>query len=441
MPTNDRQFYRHTACVETYQGRVRASSPTENQFAGGMVAMALFEADTILFDRVSDTIVILDAQQPELPIIAANRACRDLVALDGAAITGQPWDTILAPTTAHGVPELIQRSIATGEPFAAKGIPYVLGAGVRPPLRPQQLTYWNWQGTPVRGPAGQIVHLVLIMTDVTVQHTAGQSDQEKDAFLSLISHEIRTPLTAIKGFAQLGTRSTTGTDGKLERTARYLRNITQQADRIGHLIGNLSDAARLHSGRLQLEPAIFDLVSLVRTTVTQRPLDYDTRPIDLALTDERLLVRADQARIEQALAHLLTNAAKYSANAGRIAVTLDRQGNNAHLAVRDWGIGIPRDEIARIFGRFYRATNGAAHGRGGLGLGLFVTYQIVTGSGGRIYAESEEGRGSTFHITLPLVQADGKRRKVGSPRVDLAGQAHESRPPTSADLTSPPFTP
>jgi signal transduction histidine kinase len=372
-------------------------------------------AQQIFFDQVSDAIVILDARQPGLPILAANQVCRDLWGLDGEALTGKPWDRVFTHATAHGIPALLHRSMKTGESFVVERVPCLLGSRVRPPWRAQQLTYWDWKCSALRGPDRQIAELVLIMADVTGQQAIEQADQERDAFLSLISHEIKSPLTSIKGFAQLAARVAATGEGPAGRTAKYLRAIDQQTERIGRLVGNLSDVARLRGGRLLLQPVAFNLVPFIRTLAAQPPIDQQRHQIEVALPRDPLIVHADPARIAQALANLLTNAAKYSPDAERIAVTLDRQDTAAHLAVRDWGIGIPRDEQPLIYGRFYRAANGAAHGLGGLGLGLFIANQIITRSGGEIVVESEEGRGSTFHVTLPLCEA-------GSDTAQLAEQ-------------------
>ena len=256
-------------------------------------------------------------------------------------------------------------------------------------------------GAPVREGEGRIGGAVVLLRDISAQKRA---DQEKDAFLSLISHEVRSPLTSIKGFAQLARRAAEATThGTNERLGRHLGVIEQQVERISQLIGDLSDVARLQKGTLQQEPLEFDLVPLARAVVEQQQVAVGSHTLQLVVVDRSLPVHADPARIEQVLINLLANAVKYSPKADHVTITLRRDGDSAHLSVRDEGIGIPRAEQRRLFGRFYRASNAARSGLGGLGLGLFIARELVVRSGGRLWVESEEDSGSTFHVTLPLL--------------------------------------
>ncbi len=259
----------------------------------------------------------------------------------------------------------------------------------------------SFSAAPVREGDGRIGGAVVLLRDITAQR---RLDQEKDAFLSLISHEVKSPLTAIKGFAQLARRAAAQLPGG-ERVGRHLDVIEQQIERVTRLVNDLAEASRLQQGTLRQEPVDFDLAPTVRSLVEQQQVTIATHRLELAIADEPLPVHADPARIEQVLTNLLTNAVKYSPDADRVAVALRRDGRSAHLTVRDWGIGIPRAEQGRLFGRFYRASN-APRG-GGLGLGLFIAHEIIVRNGGRIWVESEAGQGSTFHVTLPLL--DGRR--------------------------------
>ncbi|HET8629601.1 MAG TPA: PAS domain-containing protein [Thermomicrobiales bacterium] len=253
-------------------------------------------------------------------------------------------------------------------------------------------------GAPVREADGRVGGMVVLLRDISEQKRA---EQEKDAFFSLISHEVKSPLTAIKGYAQLAERAVApGPAG--ERQSRYLGVVAEQVARIERLVEDLSEVNRLRSGVLRQEPVDFDLAALTRATVERHRVTVDTHRLELEVAAEPLTVHADPARIEQVLANLLTNAVKYSPAADRVWVTLERDGATAHLHVRDAGIGIPRAEQARLFARFYRGSNAAEAGPGGLGLGLFIAHEIVAHSGGRIWVESAEGQGSTFHVMLPL---------------------------------------
>jgi len=253
-------------------------------------------------------------------------------------------------------------------------------------------------GTPIHDDSGTIAGAVILARDITAQR---QSEGEKDVFLSLISHELRSPLTSIKGFAQLAARALDGLGA--ERARRHLHVIDQQTERIGRLIGDISDVSRLQRGKLILEPLPFDLVPIVEATVAQQRVTTASHPLVLVLPDEPLIVRADPARIEQSLTNLLANAAHFSPTDSEITITLERHGDDARLIVRDRGVGVPEAERRWIFERFYRATNG---GGSGLGLGLFIVDQIVVRSGGTIAVDDATGGGTRFCLTLPLARPE-----------------------------------
>jgi signal transduction histidine kinase len=189
----------------------------------------------------------------------------------------------------------------------------------------------------------------------------------------------------------------------LRRAAKHLHVIEQQADRIGHLISDLSDVSRIQRGQLQLEPTVFDLVPVITVAIEQQQPNLATHRIILKSADEPLIVRADPQRIQQLLGNLLSNAAKASPLADRIDVTIERHGEGVRLTVRDTGIGIAPEEQSRIFERFYRTAGGGS----GLGLGLYIAQQIAQHSNGTLTVESEAGNGSVFCLALPLAQPDG----------------------------------
>lgn len=253
---------------------------------------------------------------------------------------------------------------------------------------------------PIRDTGSDLSGMTIVLRDLSARK---RSEQERDLFLSLISHEIKSPLTSIKGFAQLALRAIEVDDKPLQRTAKHLRVIEQQAERIGHLIRDLSDMSRLQRGRLQLDPTIFDLVAIARTVVEQHRTVLPSHRLDFTAPAEPLIVRADPRRVEQILASLLTNAAKYSPHADRIGVTLQQQGERARLTVQDWGIGISAADQPRVFERFFRVSSGGASG---LGLGLFIARQIAAQSNGVLTVESEVGQGSVFCLDLPLAQQE-----------------------------------
>ena len=242
------------------------------------------------------------------------------------------------------------------------------------------------------------------------------ASRAKDDFLSVASHELRTPLTPLKGLAQSLLRhiDRSGESQEpvdLDRIARALRTIDGQVDRLSELVDDLLDVSRIRTGRLELRRAETDLVEIAATVLER--FEYGgssatprARPVlRLVREVERLSGHWDAARLEQVVTNLVANAIKYGPPGGEVIVTVGpavgRDGW-ATLSVRDRGIGIPIGQIKELFGPFARLRNASAEQFGGLGLGLYISRDIVERHGGMIWAESPgPGEGSTFHVLLP----------------------------------------
>ena len=249
--------------------------------------------------------------------------------------------------------------------------------------------------TPHLGPLGELSAISSIMRDVRERKAVERLQQE---FLAMASHELRNPIAAVRGHAQLmrrrGHYSETGVD-----------TIIGQADQLDRLVGDLLLASQIAAGRLDLHLEELDLAAEARAAANAyvRP---DAPAIRVEAPAEPVTVVADRRRLRQVLANLLTNAVKYSPGGGDIAVAVACAAEEATVAVSDQGVGIPPDALPHLFDRFYRVRATAARARG-LGLGLYITQQLVRAQGGRIAVESELGRGSTFTVTLPRAAAPG----------------------------------
>jgi signal transduction histidine kinase len=255
----------------------------------------------------------------------------------------------------------------------------------------------------------------------------------KDDFLSLMSHEMRTPLTVLLATAQLLQRGPVrakpkGTeDGDLafqERFAKRLETIEHQAQQISRLLAELLDAARLHSDMFHLSPSSMDLVKLVGEIITHQEL-LTARRVRLVTALETIVGIWDGTRLEQVVRNLLTNALKYSEPSTEIVMTLRYrfvagQAREVLIAVQDQGRGISEEGLPHVFDRFYRADKQRddPQARESLGLGLYITAEIVKRHGGRIWAESQLGGGSTFFVALPL-----RMPAMGFPPVAADGMA------------------
>ena len=222
----------------------------------------------------------------------------------------------------------------------------------------------------------------------------------KDEFLSIASHELRTPVTSIKGYTQLA--KTLIRERDLETSEEYLDIALDQIDRMSRLILELLDVSRIETGRLEIRREPIDWAGFVRELVHRHHTAVSDRRFHLNIPDIHPTVTGDRDRLEQVLGNLLENAVKYSPDGSEIFINVDERDGNVITSVCDRGIGIPADEISQVFERFHRGRQVSSTNYGGLGLGLYITRQIVERHGGTIWVESKEGSGTTFYFSLPL---------------------------------------
>jgi signal transduction histidine kinase len=228
-----------------------------------------------------------------------------------------------------------------------------------------------------------------------------QAVRARDEFLSVAAHELKTPVTSLRGFAQLTLRTLTQT-GRIDfdRLARALAVVDQQSDKLTRLVAQLLDVSRFQSGKLALDRQEVDLSALLTELVASFRTQSEKHELRTFIPPG---VRAtvDPLRIEQVLTNLLDNAIKYSPDGGTVDVSLSvTDTSSVTISVRDHGIGIQVENRERIFERFYQADVGGYRGAG-MGLGLYISREIVELHGGQIRAEFPEDGGSTFVVTLP----------------------------------------
>jgi K+-sensing histidine kinase KdpD len=219
------------------------------------------------------------------------------------------------------------------------------------------------------------------------------------SFVSVVSHELRTPLTCIKSSVDM-LEETLSRDIP-EVKEELLQTISHHTGRLEDLVEDLLDATRLEAGQLTLSLQPTDLRQLVQRTVTAfSPLVKNKGQVmELDLPDGLEPMMLDRHRVEQVLTNLISNAHRFAGKGGHIGVALVSEDDHLRLIVSDDGPGIPSDELEKIFDKFYVVTDG--RGLAGVGLGLYIARQLVELHGGRIWAESEPGQGSTFHVTIP----------------------------------------
>lgn len=230
----------------------------------------------------------------------------------------------------------------------------------------------------------------------------------KSDLLATVSHELRTPLATIKGYStmMLDYFTKLSPDEKND----YLKSIDKSTDRLTKLVDNLLDTSRMEAGLLKLEKAPTSISKLVREAATEAHIRTNNHYIVLRLGKGLPRINIDAKRIRQVLDNLLDNAIKYSPQGTEILISTRRAGHELGISVADQGSGIPNNELSKIFDRMYRIEQRLLPGVDGIGLGLYICQRLVTAHGGRIWAESKLGKGSTFHLTLP-VSTMSKRSK------------------------------
>lgn len=393
-----------------------------------------------LFEQIPAIVAVY--RGPEHRVELANPLARRLLAR--RSVVGRTMREAVPELEAQGLFELWERAHATGEPLVGKEIRALLD---REGTGELVEAYYDFVFQPLPSPSGEDSGLVVYAVDVTeqvqarqrVETLAGALDaaltesraavRARDEFLSVAAHELRTPITTVRGFAQLELRrlrrlaqpharpdlNQADLVAALGRAARSLERIEEQTGRLSRLVHDLLDVARITRGRLELRPTTTDMAALVRRAVEAAQARTGRHRLALR-APARLVATADALRLEQVVANLLDNAIKYSPEGGAVEVELGPDAEHpgvVTLAVRDRGIGVRPDDRGRLFDQFYRASapERPEVASDGLGLGLFISRQIVEAHGGRIAAEFPADGGTRLVVTLPMAApaADGGR--------------------------------
>lgn len=300
--------------------------------------------------------------------------------------------------------DVLERVYRTGEPVALKEVPVTASFPGQPPHVCRYFDISYARVGSLDGPYSIYTYAVEITDRVLARQRIQEAVRARDEFLSVASHELRTPLSSLKLQAQLqNLQFSRGDPGALEPDTLILKNFTaqRQLDRLDRLVSDMLDVSRIASGMLSLEVEELDFAELVRLTVpTLSGAPLGTQKVEIeALTNEPLIVKGDAFRLDQVVTNLISNAVKYGL--GRpVKLRVLRRESAARLEVIDQGMGITPDNHERIFGRYERAVS--PQNFGGLGLGLYITRQIVQLHHGRVWVESEPGQGAIFVVEIPL---------------------------------------
>ena len=251
--------------------------------------------------------------------------------------------------------------------------------------------------------------VAVLFADISARKHAQAVDNEanrrKDAFLATLAHELRNPLAPLRTSLHVLTL----TDEP--QTVKRLHDIMgRQVDQLSRLVDDLMEVSRITRGQIELRMEPVDLAMVLRNAVeTSRPqVEHSGQSLSITLPHQPLHVQADAVRLAQVVTNLLNNAARYGKAGGNIALRLWREDDEALVAVRDDGIGIPADKLDEVFDLFTQLDRHAGHAHGGLGIGLSLVRSLVQMHGGRVIATSDgSGAGAEFVVRLPLLASDG----------------------------------
>ncbi|HDZ23978.1 MAG TPA: hybrid sensor histidine kinase/response regulator, partial [Desulfobacteraceae bacterium] len=252
---------------------------------------------------------------------------------------------------------------------------------------------------PATGPQGDIMGTVTVLEDIT---PFKQLDQMKTDFVNMVAHELRSPLVSIR---QLQSVILEGLTGPLnEKQKDYISRGMNKIDALLDLINDLLDIAKIEAGKYVQRRVPTDLARLIQEAITL--LDPRAKKQGITITSEfhdLKPVQADPKNMEEVLNNLLTNAINYSPNGGTVAVRAAGLGEFMEIEISDTGVGIPEEELPKIFDKFYRVKHPETRKVIGTGLGLAIVKSVIEAHNGTIEVESTPGKGSTFRIRLPMI--------------------------------------
>lgn len=243
---------------------------------------------------------------------------------------------------------------------------------------------------------GKALHFSGLMLDITRQK---QDEHRKNDFISMVSHELKTPLTSLSGYIQLLERNSKQAEDSM--SMQMLQKAGNQLKKMTAMINGFLNISRLESGKIHLQKQHFELDTLIRDMIEDTRISASNFKFEL-IPCEPVVVWADRDKIGSVISNLLSNAVKYSPNKDRVVIRCIINGDNAEVSIQDEGLGIDHEDAAKLFERFYRVDHKDNPNISGFGIGLYLSAEIIQHHGGKIWVQSEKGKGSTFYFSLPL---------------------------------------
>lgn len=344
---------------------------------------------------------------PEGKILIFNQAAEQMTHWKSSEAVGQFWFEIVPAMDENG--KLIQRkdrdmykALITGKKVFAHSIYLQKGA---------TKVFVAVTATPIVF-ANQIIGAVEVFRNIGREI---EVDRMKSEFISLASHQLRTPLSASKWFSEM---LLNGDAGELNPEQReYIGNIFDSNERMISLVNSLLNISRIESGRIIINPKSTDINKLISEVINEVKIKSNLKKqqIIFSIHDNLPLINIDPLLIREVYVNLLTNASKYTPEGGEISIFVSKKDNELISQVSDSGYGIPRKDYSKVFQKFYRSENIIKIETDGNGLGLYLTKAIIDSSGGRVWFESEENKGTSFFFSIPL---SGMQARMGEVSLD-----------------------
>ena len=367
-----------------------------------------------ILQSIADGVVVTDTRGR---VILINAAAERILGTRRRAVLGQDVRNVFAAFEPGGREEMLKvmETLAV-DPTAEQKAPRI----IQSTLAMEQATV-SAHLAPVFSSSHEFVGVVSVFRDITREV---QADIAKTEFVSTVSHELRTPLTSIKGYADLLAAGVVGslTDGQKQ----FMDIVSNNADRLTALINDLLDISCIESGRVKLEiqpmqiqDVVQDVVDLMRTQIEAKGL-----ALQVEVPENLPRMQGDRDRLTQVLTNLVSNAYRYTPG-GQVSIVVAEMPGVLRVDVSDTGIGIAEEDRSKIWDRFFRAAHPVVEEAGGTGLGLSIVKMFVEMHGGRIWLDSEPGKGSTFTFILPTVEArapalpEPETEPETTPQVDL----------------------
>ena len=263
-------------------------------------------------------------------------------------------------------------------------------------LKAKGRAYFNEDGIALR--------FIGTLLDITVQRLLDEATRDllnkKDEFISIASHELKTPITSLKAVLQMIERMITPSN-EMKQLHSFVQKGIKQVDKLSDLIKDLLEVTKIQAGKLELKMTNFKLDELIKECCTDSQVLSEKHQI--IVEGEAITIYADRNRLEQVIINLISNAIKYSPDADKVVIKVAKAGNDIKVSVTDFGIGIPKETLPFLFDRFYRVDE-VSQRYSGLGLGLYISAEIVRRHHGDIGIYSTPGEGSTFWFTIPAAE-------------------------------------